>query len=146
MAGFQSLLNNLASDRGQKRPQKTKTTVREALKRLQTAHEEKMIGASRSNPCSTTPAALIALFADTKSVNEEAIRQTEESGIVFLDEIDKLAAVHGVRCWQMCLDFASGLVLAAFVRQETTTRHVKGEGVQKELLSLIEGTTVNTVS
>ena len=61
-----------------------------------------------------------------KRVNEEnirtlAVRQVEQNGIVFLDEIDKIAA-----------------------RQESGTADVSRQGVQRDLLPLVEGTTVST--
>jgi ATP-dependent HslUV protease ATP-binding subunit HslU len=61
-----------------------------------------------------------------KRVNEEdlrtvAINNVEQNGIVFLDEIDKIAA-----------------------RQESGGADVSRQGVQRDLLPLVEGTTVNT--
>lgn len=61
---------------------------------------------------------------DEEAINKAAIMRTEQSGIVFLDEIDKLARDQGASG-----GYSSG---------------PKGEGVQKELLSLIEGTNVQT--
>lgn len=61
-----------------------------------------------------------------KRVNEDdlrtaAIANVEQNGIVFLDEIDKIAA-----------------------RQENGGGDVSRQGVQRDLLPLVEGTTVNT--
>ena len=56
-------------------------------------------------------------------VDAEAIRAAEERGIIFVDEVDKLVS--------------SG-------RDGGGRREVKGEGVQKELLALLEGTSVRT--
>ncbi len=61
-----------------------------------------------------------------KLVNDEelksaALRNVEQNGIVFLDEIDKIAA-----------------------RQETSGADVSRQGVQRDLLPLVEGTTVST--
>ena len=61
-----------------------------------------------------------------KLVNEEelkqdAIKNVEQNGIVFLDEIDKIAS-----------------------RSETGGAEVSRAGVQRDLLPLVEGTTVNT--
>lgn len=53
-----------------------------------------------------------------------SVQNAEENGIVFIDEVDKVADSH---------DMDGG-------RQ---SRH-KTEGVQKELLSIVEGTTLNT--
>ena len=58
---------------------------------------------------------------DQETVNREAINAVEQSGIVFLDEIDKAAARSGAR-----------------------GAAVSREGVQRDLLPLIEGTTVST--
>jgi len=58
---------------------------------------------------------------DQETVTKEAIRAVEENGIVFIDEIDKVAA-----------------------RAETRGADVSREGVQRDLLPLIEGTTVST--
>ncbi len=58
---------------------------------------------------------------DQEQLTQEAIRIVENNGIVFLDEIDKICAREGLR---------SG--------------DVSREGVQRDLLPLIEGTTVNT--
>ncbi|HEX3108532.1 MAG TPA: ATP-dependent protease ATPase subunit HslU [Thermoanaerobaculia bacterium] len=61
-------------------------------------------------------------LVDQQSVSREAIDRVEQSGIVFLDEIDKIAgrqnASHGP--------------------------DVSREGVQRDLLPIVEGTTVNT--
>ncbi|MBY0532414.1 MAG: ATP-dependent protease ATPase subunit HslU [Xanthobacteraceae bacterium] len=58
---------------------------------------------------------------DQESVTQEAIRAVENNGIVFLDEIDKICAREGLRGGD-----------------------VSREGVQRDLLPLIEGTTVAT--
>ncbi len=58
---------------------------------------------------------------DDDAVTREAMKLTEEDGIVFLDEIDKIAT-----------------------RQERGGGDVSREGVQRDLLPLIEGTTVAT--
>jgi ATP-dependent HslUV protease ATP-binding subunit HslU len=62
---------------------------------------------------------------DQEQVTAEAIRNAEQNGIVFLDEIDKIAG-RGER--------AGG----------TGGADVSREGVQRDLLPLIEGTTVAT--
>ena len=61
-----------------------------------------------------------------KRVNEEelrteAVRNAEQNGIVFLDEIDKITA-----------------------REGNSSGEVSRQGVQRDLLPLVEGTTVNT--
>jgi ATP-dependent HslUV protease ATP-binding subunit HslU len=58
---------------------------------------------------------------DDETVTRAAIEATEQNGIVFLDEIDKVCA-----------------------RAETRGADVSREGVQRDLLPLIEGTTVST--
>jgi ATP-dependent HslUV protease ATP-binding subunit HslU len=61
-------------------------------------------------------------LVDQQNLNREAVDRVEQSGIVFLDEIDKVAgrqqAAHGP--------------------------DVSREGVQRDLLPIVEGTTVNT--
>ncbi|MBW0158128.1 ATP-dependent protease ATPase subunit HslU [Sedimentimonas flavescens] len=58
---------------------------------------------------------------DDEAVKTAALEAVQESGIVFIDEIDKVAA-----------------------RAETRGADVSREGVQRDLLPLIEGTTVST--
>ncbi|MGV8998600.1 MAG: ATP-dependent protease ATPase subunit HslU [Parvibaculaceae bacterium] len=58
---------------------------------------------------------------DQEQLTQEAIHLVEQSGIVFLDEIDKIC-----------------------VRAERQGGDVSREGVQRDLLPLIEGTTVST--
>jgi ATP-dependent HslUV protease ATP-binding subunit HslU len=58
---------------------------------------------------------------DQERVVREARESVEQNGIVFIDEIDKIT-----------------------VRSETRGGDVSREGVQRDLLPLIEGTTVNT--
>ncbi len=58
---------------------------------------------------------------DQEAVTKAAIEAVEQNGIVFLDEIDKVCA-----------------------RAETRGADVSREGVQRDLLPLIEGTTVST--
>ncbi|NEX94611.1 ATP-dependent protease ATPase subunit HslU [Caulobacter sp. 17J65-9] len=58
---------------------------------------------------------------DQEALTKEALLLAENEGIVFLDEIDKVAA-----------------------RQEKAGADVSREGVQRDLLPLIEGTTVST--
>ncbi|WP_082706439.1 ATP-dependent protease ATPase subunit HslU [Caldimicrobium thiodismutans] len=58
---------------------------------------------------------------DMDKVIKEAIERTETSGIIFIDEIDKVAS-----------------------RGEGAGPDVSREGVQRDLLPIVEGTTVNT--
>ncbi len=59
-------------------------------------------------------------LVNDEETKQQAITNAEQNGIVFIDEIDKVAKSHG----------ASG--------------EVSREGVQRDLLPLIEGSTVNT--
>jgi len=58
---------------------------------------------------------------DQSNVAREAIERVEQSGIVFLDELDKIAG-----------------------REGSHGPEVSREGVQRDLLPIVEGTTVNT--
>ena len=58
---------------------------------------------------------------DAEAVTKEAVNAVEQNGIVFIDEIDKVAA-----------------------RSDARGADVSREGVQRDLLPLIEGTTVST--
>jgi ATP-dependent HslUV protease ATP-binding subunit HslU len=58
---------------------------------------------------------------DMEKVTAEALLRTESSGIIFLDEIDKIAS-----------------------RSDTTGVDVSREGVQRDLLPVVEGATVQT--
>ena len=62
-----------------------------------------------------------ARLVEMENVVREAIRRVESSGIVFLDEIDKIAG-----------------------RSHTGGPDVSREGVQRDLLPIVEGSTVNT--
>jgi ATP-dependent HslUV protease ATP-binding subunit HslU len=84
---------------GRKKPRKMK--VKEALKLL--AEEE------------------AARLVNDEELKQKAIANVEQNGIVFLDEIDKIAA-----------------------RTEHGGADVSRAGVQRDLLPLVEGTTVNT--
>lgn len=61
-------------------------------------------------------------LVDMEQITREAVRKTEVSGIIFLDELDKIAGGSSG---------ASG-------------PDVSREGVQRDLLPIVEGTTVNT--
>jgi ATP-dependent HslUV protease ATP-binding subunit HslU len=88
------------------------------------------MGAGRTKPRRVKVREAFKLLTDeeaAKLVNEEelktqALRNAEQNGIVFLDEIDKIARRQ---------DASSGV-------------DVSREGVQRDLLPLVEGSTVNT--
>jgi ATP-dependent HslUV protease ATP-binding subunit HslU len=87
------------------------------------------LGAGRSKPRKLKIKEALKLLVDeeaAKLINEEelkahAVDNAEQNGIVFIDEIDKIAR-----------------------RQETSGADVSREGVQRDLLPLVEGCTVNT--
>jgi len=87
------------------------------------------LGGQRSKPRRLPVREAFKLLTEeeaAKLVNEDelkaqALRNAEQNGIVFLDEIDKIAR-----------------------RQETSGVDVSREGVQRDLLPLVEGCTVNT--
>jgi ATP-dependent HslUV protease ATP-binding subunit HslU len=62
-------------------------------------------------------------LVDMDKVVKEALRRTEQSGIIFLDEIDKIASRGG---------------------GGSTGPEVSRQGVQRDLLPIVEGATVNT--
>jgi ATP-dependent HslUV protease ATP-binding subunit HslU len=61
-------------------------------------------------------------LVDMDAVRSEAVRRVEQAGIVFIDEIDKVASGPGAR----------------------TGPDVSREGVQRDLLPIVEGSTVQT--
>lgn len=93
-------LKNMFDTMGKKKTQKKKMSVAKALPLIQEEEARKLINDE-----------------DTK---QQAIHNAEQNGIVFIDEIDKVAKSHG----------SSG--------------EVSREGVQRDLLPLIEGSNVNT--
>ncbi|ETX03945.1 MAG: ATP-dependent protease, partial [Candidatus Entotheonella gemina] len=86
-----------------KQSKRRKAKVPEALKILTQEESQKLI--------------------DMDNITQEAIERVEQSGIIFLDEIDKIAGREG----------AAG-------------PDVSREGVQRDLLPIVEGSTVNTKS
>jgi ATP-dependent HslUV protease ATP-binding subunit HslU len=62
-----------------------------------------------------------ARLVNDEDIKEQALRAVEQNGIVFLDEMDKIAK-----------------------RGETSGADVSREGVQRDLLPLVEGSTVST--
>ena len=94
-------LSEMLGKLGGGRSKSVKLPVRDALGPLVTEESDKLL--------------------DQESLTKEALLLAENEGIVFLDEIDKVAA-----------------------RSEARGADVSREGVQRDLLPLIEGTTVST--
>jgi len=94
-------LQGMFANLGAGRPRRRKLKVRDALKLL---HDEEA-----------------ARLINEDEVKLAAVRAVEQNGIVFLDEIDKIAR-----------------------RAETQGADVSREGVQRDLLPLVEGSTVST--
>ena len=103
MEDMQNSLQEAFSKFFPKKKQPKKMKVPEALEFLKKEEAERLV--------------------DTESIAEKAIRRTEQSGIIFLDEIDKIASRGGT---------SSG------------SPEVSREGVQRDLLPIVEGTTVST--
>ena len=90
-----------------------------------------MFGRKEQRKRMTVAAARVALerdeadrLLDTDQLTQDAVRHAEENGIVFIDEIDKVCARSGEGGFR--------------------GSDVSREGVQRDLLPLIEGTTVTT--
>nr|WP_231759074.1 ATP-dependent protease ATPase subunit HslU [Microbulbifer elongatus] len=94
---LQGMFSNMSKGKTQKR----KLTVKQALKQLTDDEAAKLI--------------------NDEEIKTKAIQSAEQNGIVFIDEIDKVAK-----------------------RQESGGADVSREGVQRDLLPLIEGCTVTT--
>ncbi len=99
--GMVNLGEILGKSMGNKKGKKKKMTVKESHEILVAQESDKMI--------------------EEDKIVQEAKKSTEDNGIVFLDEIDKVSA-----------------------RGDRVGGDVSREGVQRDLLPLIEGTTVNT--
>jgi ATP-dependent HslUV protease ATP-binding subunit HslU len=96
---LKEMLGNLPGLGG--KPQRRKLSVADARRVLEDEEAQKLI--------------------DMDQIKREAVRRTEQSGIVFLDEIDKVAGERG-----------------------HAGPDVSREGVQRDLLPIVEGSTVNT--
>ena len=104
VGGLDDLENNLRDMLGgmfQGKKKKRLMKIPEALKHLTQEEAQKLI--------------------DMDDTTREAINKVEQTGIVFLDEIDKIAG-----------------------RERTSGPDVSREGVQRDLLPIVEGCTVNT--
>jgi ATP-dependent HslUV protease ATP-binding subunit HslU len=94
-------LRGMFSQMGQERRRKRKLKIAEAMKLLIDEEAGKLV--------------------NDEDVKTRALHNTEQNGIVFIDEIDKVAS-----------------------RSETGGAEVSRQGVQRDLLPLVEGTTVST--
>ena len=101
MEEMTSQLQNMFSGFDTRKKRSHKLTIKEALKRI--------IDEEASN------------LIDEEELKTEAIRRVEQTGIVFIDELDKVAK-----------------------RSEGAGADVSREGVQRDLLPIIEGSTVST--
>jgi ATP-dependent HslUV protease ATP-binding subunit HslU len=101
MEGMESQLKELFSSMAPKQTTKERMRIDDALDYLTNEEASKLI--------------------DMEWVTREAIRRVEETGIVFIDEIDKIAG-----------------------RESSGAPDVSRQGVQRDLLPLIEGSTVST--
>jgi ATP-dependent HslUV protease ATP-binding subunit HslU len=99
MMNLQEMLNGMMPKKSKKR----KVTVAEARRILLEEEAAKLI--------------------DMDEVKEEAIRRAEDAGIIFIDEIDKIASGY---------------------KKGGGGPDVSREGVQRDLLPIVEGSTVNT--
>jgi ATP-dependent HslUV protease ATP-binding subunit HslU len=97
---LQDLFKNMP---GMSRSKRRKVRAPEALKLLEQEEAAKLL--------------------DTDRVNRDALARAESSGIVFIDEIDKIASREGAK--------GQG-------------PDVSREGVQRDILPIVEGSTVNT--
>ncbi|MEH6356421.1 MAG: ATP-dependent protease ATPase subunit HslU [Marinobacter sp.] len=94
---LQSMFANMSQDKRKTR----KMRVADALRRVKDEEAAKLV--------------------NEEEIKQKAVQAVEQNGIVFLDEIDKVAK-----------------------RSENTSSDVSREGVQRDLLPLIEGSTVTT--
>src|SRR5579875_801366 len=96
-SGIKDMLSNMLSGRTRKRPMK----VVDAFDYLVQEEENRLL--------------------DMEAITRTAVERVEDSGIVFLDEIDKIAGREGGH-----------------------GPDISREGVQRDILPIVEGTTVNT--
>lgn len=101
MEDMTSQLQNMFSSLSTGKTKKTTVTIKQAFKQLQEEEAGKLV--------------------NNEDIKAQAIEAAEQNGIVFIDEIDKVAR-----------------------RGQTTGADVSREGVQRDLLPLIEGCTVTT--
>ncbi len=102
MEDMASQLSGLFQNLGSQRKRKRKMRIKDALKVLADEEAHKLV--------------------NEEELKQRAVQAVEQNGIVFLDEIDKIARGEG----------------------KVSGADVSREGVQRDLLPLIEGCTVNT--
>ena len=102
VGGSSISLGDMMGNMMPKRTKMRRVKVREARKLLRQEESAKLI--------------------DMDAVTEEAVQRAEQNGIVFIDEIDKIAAKSGAHGGP----------------------DVSREGVQRDILPIVEGSTVNT--
>ena len=100
--GMSIAIGNIFGDMMPKKKKRKKATVREAKKILREQEAQNLI--------------------DMDQVIDEALENAEQNGIIFIDEIDKIASGNSMR---------SGA-------------EVSREGVQRDILPIVEGSVVNT--
>ncbi len=100
--GMTIAIGNIFGDMMPKKTKKKRVTVKEARKILREEEAQNLI--------------------DMDEVVDEALRNAEQNGIVFIDEIDKIASGQGYR----------------------VGADVSREGVQRDILPIVEGSVVNT--
>ena len=101
MEEMTSQLQSMFSNMGQVKKSSQRLAIKEALKRVREEEAAKLI--------------------NEDEIKSQALHAVEQTGIVFIDELDKVAK-----------------------RSETTGADVSREGVQRDLLPLIEGCSVST--
>lgn len=101
MEELENQMQNMLGDIFPKKKERKKVTIAQARKALYQEELDALI--------------------DFEKIKEEAIQRTENSGIVFIDEIDKIAS-----------------------RGSKGSPDVSREGVQRDILPLVEGSAVNT--
>ena len=101
MEEMENQLKEMFSNMMPKQTKKRRVKVPEALEILTVEEADKLV--------------------DMEAVVQEAVRRVEQTGIIFIDEIDKIAG-----------------------RENTHGADVSRQGVQRDLLPLVEGCTVNT--
>lgn len=103
LSGLSSMLNTSSPGAffGSKQPKKRKLTIKRAYDILVESESERII--------------------DPEKARDKAKERVEQMGIIFIDEIDKIAG-----------------------KEKSSSQDVSREGVQRDILPIVEGTKVNT--